>query len=53
MPPFWDKDQKGQHVTEETDLTGKILIAMPEMGDPRFEHAVVFYVPIRRKAPWG
>lgn len=42
MPPFWDKDQKGQHVTEETDLTGKILIAMPEMGDPRFEHAVVF-----------
>lgn len=28
----------------ETDmnLTGKLLIAMPGMGDPRFEHAVVF-----------
>ncbi|WP_172676948.1 YqgE/AlgH family protein [Aestuariivita boseongensis] len=24
------------------DLTGKVLIAMPGMGDPRFEHAVVF-----------
>ncbi len=24
------------------DLTGKILIAMPGMGDPRFEHSVVF-----------
>lgn len=22
------------------DLTGKLLIAMPGMGDPRFEHAV-------------
>jgi putative transcriptional regulator len=25
-----------------TDLTGRMLIAMPGMGDPRFEHAVVF-----------
>ncbi|MCL7463825.1 YqgE/AlgH family protein [Phaeovulum sp. NW3] len=24
------------------DLTGKLLIAMPGMGDPRFEHGVVF-----------
>lgn len=24
------------------ELTGKLLIAMPEMGDPRFEHSVVF-----------
>lgn len=24
------------------DLNGKLLIAMPGMGDPRFEHAVVF-----------
>lgn len=24
------------------DLTGSLLIAMPGMGDPRFEHAVVF-----------
>ena len=28
-------------MTEENDLTGKLLIAMPEIGDPRFEHAVV------------
>lgn len=27
---------------ETTDLTGKLLIAMPSMGDPRFEHAVIF-----------
>ena len=25
----------------ETDLTGKLLIAMPDMGDPRFAHSVV------------
>ena len=25
-----------------TDLTGKLLIAMPGMGDPRFEHSVVY-----------
>lgn len=25
-----------------TDLTGKLLIAMPGMGDPRFERSVVF-----------
>lgn len=28
--------------TGATDLTGKILIAMPGMGDARFEHAVVY-----------
>ncbi len=28
--------------TEEMDLTGKMLIAMPGMGDPRFEHSAVF-----------
>ena len=27
---------------ETMDLTGKLLIAMPGMGDPRFEKAVVF-----------
>lgn len=25
-----------------TDLTGKMLIAMPGIGDPRFEHSLVF-----------
>ncbi|EAU48059.1 hypothetical protein R2601_13875, partial [Salipiger bermudensis HTCC2601] len=28
--------------SEPTDLTGKILIAMPGMGDPRFEHSVIY-----------
>ncbi|MFK7836388.1 MAG: YqgE/AlgH family protein [Sulfitobacter sp.] len=27
---------------ESLDLTGKLLIAMPGMGDPRFAHSVVF-----------
>ena len=29
-------------VTSEIDLTGKLLIAMPAMGDPRFAQSVVF-----------
>ncbi|WP_116599335.1 YqgE/AlgH family protein [Primorskyibacter marinus] len=29
-------------MTETTDLTGKLLIAMPGMGDPRFDRSVVF-----------
>ena len=29
-------------MTSDIDLTGKLLIAMPGMGDPRFEHSVVF-----------
>ena len=28
--------------TEKLDLTGKILIAMPGMGDPRFAHSLVY-----------
>lgn len=28
-------------LTDVTDLTGKLLIAMPDMGDPRFERSVV------------
>jgi len=31
-----------QAATLDHDLTGKMLIAMPGMGDPRFDHAVVF-----------
>lgn len=31
-----------QHTSPSLDLTGKLLIAMPGMGDPRFEHSVVF-----------
>ncbi|MFV0358418.1 YqgE/AlgH family protein [Tropicimonas sp.] len=26
----------------ELDLSGKLLVAMPGMGDPRFEHSVIF-----------
>ncbi|HCP80730.1 MAG TPA: YqgE/AlgH family protein [Octadecabacter sp.] len=29
-------------MTDITDLTGKLLIAMPDMGDPRFDHAVIY-----------
>jgi len=29
-------------VTDPIDLNGKLLIAMPGMGDPRFAHSVVF-----------
>ena len=29
-------------MTETTNLTGKLLIAMPGMGDPRFDRSVVF-----------
>ncbi|MCP3882201.1 MAG: hypothetical protein GY701_27980, partial [Sulfitobacter sp.] len=24
------------------DLTGQLLVAMPGMGDPRFDHSVIF-----------
>ena len=27
---------------ENTNLTGKLLVAMPGMGDPRFEQSVVY-----------
>lgn len=30
-----------QSLPDESDLTAKLLIAMPGMGDPRFEHSVV------------
>ncbi|MDC0011694.1 YqgE/AlgH family protein [Octadecabacter sp.] len=29
-------------MTETTNLTGKLLIAMPDMGDPRFDRAVIY-----------
>ncbi|MBE0454165.1 YqgE/AlgH family protein [Roseovarius autotrophicus] len=31
-----------EHSTSPVDLTGKCLIAMPGMGDPRFAHSVVY-----------
>lgn len=35
------------------DLTGKLLIAMPGMGDPRFEHSVVFMCSHSDKGAMG
>ncbi len=32
----------GASHTSPTNLTGHLLIAMPGMGDPRFEHSVIF-----------
>ncbi len=29
-------------MTDTNDLTGKLLIAMPDMGDPRFAHSVIY-----------
>ena len=34
-------------------LTGKILIAMPGMGDPRFHHAVIFICAHDEKGAMG
>ena len=31
----------GAKTTNQMDLTGKLLIAMPGMGDPRFDHSVI------------
>lgn len=31
-----------ENATDSTDLTGKLLVAMPSMGDPRFEQSVIF-----------
>jgi len=35
------------------DLTGHLLLAMPGMGDPRFEHAVVFMAQHSDKGAMG
>ena len=37
-----DEKRTGKDGAETMDLTGKLLVAMPGMGDPRFEHGVVF-----------
>ncbi|MBU2994162.1 YqgE/AlgH family protein [Octadecabacter sp. 1_MG-2023] len=29
-------------MTDRTSLLGKLLIAMPDMGDPRFDHSVIY-----------
>lgn len=39
----WDVEPRRSHLlTEDIELTGKLLIAMPGMLDPRFAHSVVF-----------
>ncbi len=41
------------HAPDMTDLTGKLLIAMPGMGDPRFEHSVVYLCSHRDDGAMG
>lgn len=36
------RERKCRGMEVPMDLSGKILIAMPGMGDPRFDHSVVF-----------
>ena len=38
---------------EPLDLTGKLLIAMPGMGDPRFAHAVIFLTSYSQEGAMG
>ncbi len=38
---------------EELDLSGKLLIAMPSMGDPRFEHSVILLCAYSDKGAMG
>ena len=44
-----DKDQHD----DQMDLTGKLLVAMPGMGDPRFEHSVVLLCAYSDKGAMG
>ena len=37
----------------DIDLTGKLLIAMPDMGDPRFAHSVVFICAYSEEGAMG
>ncbi len=36
------KEQNGNDNTDDPYLTGRLLLAMPGMGDPRFERAVIY-----------
>jgi len=38
---------------DSTQLTGKLLIAMPDMGDPRFERSVIFICAHSRDRAMG
>jgi putative transcriptional regulator len=45
---------KGMSETSETmDLSGKLLIAMPGMGDPRFAHSVIYMCAHSPEAAMG
>lgn len=35
-------DESGNEMTDDGYLTGQLLIAMPTMGDPRFERTVIY-----------
>jgi putative transcriptional regulator len=38
---------------ERLDLTGQLLVAMPGMGDPRFDHSVIFMTAHSDKGAMG
>lgn len=40
-------------MTDTIDLTGKLLIAMPDMGDPRFEKSVIYMCAHAREGAMG
>lgn len=41
------------HSSDSIDLTGKLLIAMPGMGDPRFDRSVIFICEHSPKGAMG
>ena len=41
-PSLKRQAQTGEMRVRDIDLNGKLLIAMPEMGDPRFAYSVIF-----------
>ncbi len=36
----------------EDGLSGKMLIAMPSMGDPRFEKTLIYIIPTTAPLAW-
>ena len=38
---------------DETILKHQLLVAMPQMADPNFEHSVTYIVEHSSEGPWG
>jgi putative transcriptional regulator len=43
----------GPETSQELELTGKLLVAMPSMGDPRFAHSVILICAYSDKGAMG